>query len=385
MEWKPDLLGSGFESTTLPLGHDDEGPVVATLVKHIPDDDPGMRTVRAHHAEHSEPRHWWNRLFASRTHASGQQPSFAFLAVHGWNDYFYQTELARHVSLAGGAFYALDLRKYGRSLRTWQTFGFTSTLHVYSEDLNAAVHAIRQDLAEHAEHDASHLHIPLIVYGHSTGGLIVPLWIKDHHPEVAGLVLNSPWIELQMSTNTRLAAAPLVDALAKRSPKSVIPQSDTGFYQRVLTGYIGEEEDLASLRKPLDPRDPAEPEDDPFFAGGWHPDPRLRHAPSWPVRAAWLSAVLAGHAEVAQGLNLTMPILLLTSAESVSGNEWSDAFRRADGVLSVKQIWKRVPYLGSDVHLVKLSGAIHDVTLSRFSVREKAFNRIARFCASIVA
>lgn len=53
-----------------------------------------------------------------------RNPAFAFLAVHGWNDYFYQTELARYVDSIGGAFYAVDLRKYGRSLREGQTFGY---------------------------------------------------------------------------------------------------------------------------------------------------------------------------------------------------------------------------------------------------------------------
>ena len=34
--WRPDVLGEGFEQLTLPLGSDDEGEVVATLVRHLP-------------------------------------------------------------------------------------------------------------------------------------------------------------------------------------------------------------------------------------------------------------------------------------------------------------------------------------------------------------
>ena len=39
------------------------------------------------------------------------------LYVHGWSDYFFQKRLARFWTDQGARFYALDLRKYGRSLR----------------------------------------------------------------------------------------------------------------------------------------------------------------------------------------------------------------------------------------------------------------------------
>ena len=34
--WRPDVLGPGFEQLTLPIVDDDEGEVVATLVRHRP-------------------------------------------------------------------------------------------------------------------------------------------------------------------------------------------------------------------------------------------------------------------------------------------------------------------------------------------------------------
>lgn len=44
-EWHPDILGNGFEQQTLPLGTDDEGEVVATLVRAMP--HPGARLFGA--------------------------------------------------------------------------------------------------------------------------------------------------------------------------------------------------------------------------------------------------------------------------------------------------------------------------------------------------
>ena len=34
-QWRADVLGEPFEQLTLPLGEDDEGPVLATLVRAL--------------------------------------------------------------------------------------------------------------------------------------------------------------------------------------------------------------------------------------------------------------------------------------------------------------------------------------------------------------
>ena len=78
------------------------------------------------------------------------------------------------------------------------------------------------------------------------------------------------------------------------------------------------------------------------------------------------------------------PVLVLTSARSITGETWTEGFRAADSVLDVAQIWKRVPDLGAHTTLVKLEDAVHDVTLSRRDVRERAFGEIARFVRAYV-
>ncbi len=82
-ELSPDLLGEPFFAETIDFPSDDEGPVVATLVR-----------------------------------ARCDQPTRkAVLHVHGFADYFFQTEYAAWWLERGYDFYAIDLRKYGRSLR----------------------------------------------------------------------------------------------------------------------------------------------------------------------------------------------------------------------------------------------------------------------------
>ena len=84
------------------------------------------------------------------------------LYLHGWNDYFFQTHIADYLSEIGYDFYALDLRRYGRSIRPGQLRGFITNLDDYSVELDAAADVIA------ADHDR------LLLMGHSTGDWWLP-------------------------------------------------------------------------------------------------------------------------------------------------------------------------------------------------------------------
>ena len=111
-KWVPDILGAPFEQLTLLLGTDAEGDVVATLVRSRP-----------------------------RAAALAPLVDVDVLYVHGWSDYFFQTDLARFWNRLGARFYALDLRKYGRSMRQGQTPGYVASLDEYDADIAAALDA----------------------------------------------------------------------------------------------------------------------------------------------------------------------------------------------------------------------------------------------------
>ena len=57
------------------------------------------------------------------------------LYVHGFTDYFFQTELADFLAARGLPFYALDLRKCGRARRPGQTAHYVSDLALYDAEL----------------------------------------------------------------------------------------------------------------------------------------------------------------------------------------------------------------------------------------------------------
>ncbi|MEE6273585.1 alpha/beta hydrolase [Georgenia sp. MJ206] len=336
--WAADVLGAGFVARTLPLHEDDEGDVVATLVRHVPAEDP-----------RSDP---------------APTPTFTVLYLHGWNDYFNQRELAREWSALGGAFYGLDLRKYGRSLRVHHTRGYVDSLSVYDEDIHAALAVIR------AEHGADQ---PLVLMGHSTGGLTAALWAHRHPGALRALVLNSPWLELQGSSLMRTLSQPVVDRLARYQPKAVLPLIDLGHYARTLAGMATDSDSDV----------PADDADDPFVVG-WGLEPAWR-LPSASVRPGWLSAVMAGHQQVAAGLSITAPVLLLTSDKTIIGTRWSEDMRAADVVLDVDLMTRRALQLGEVVTVVRVPGAIHDVTLSAAPARARAYAELRRWTRAYVA
>jgi alpha-beta hydrolase superfamily lysophospholipase len=306
-----DVLGEPYLAETLELPPDDEGEVVATLVSR-------------------------------RTEGGSRK---AVLHLHGFCDYFFQTVAADFWVAQGYDFYALDLRKYGRSLRPHQTPNFAADLADYHPELDEAYRLV-------TERDG---HDHVVLSGHSTGALIGTLWADARRLELAGVVLNSPWLDLNGSFWIRTAATKAIDQVGARRPYQLIPRSVTGLYGKSLHRDHDGEWDFDLAWKPLE---------------------------SWPVFAGWLRAVRRGHAAVHRGLALTAPTLVLSSDRSLHPRSWEPAVDEADIVLDVDLMAKWVPRLSRHVTLVRVPGARHDVTLSRQPARDRVFDELARFVAA---
>jgi alpha-beta hydrolase superfamily lysophospholipase len=303
-----DVLGAPYLAETIALEDDDEGAVVATLVSR-PADRPTGRAV---------------------------------LHVHGFADYFFQVGAADYWVGRGYDFYALDLRKYGRSLREHQTPNFVTDLAHYYPELDEAYRRV-------TERDG---HDHVVVTGHSTGGLVTPLWASDHQPALAAMVLNSPWLDLQGSRLLRTAGTTAIDQIGLRRPYLAVPRDVSGFYARSLH---------------------ADHEGEWAFDLAWKP------LESWPVYAGWLRAVRRGHARAHRGLHVPAPVLVLTSAESSHPKEYGEIATRTDIVLDVELIRRWAHRLADHVTLVRVQGAVHDVFLSREAVRTQAFDEVSRW------
>ncbi|WP_167855473.1 alpha/beta hydrolase [Hymenobacter fodinae] len=303
-DYVPDLLGEGFEQLTITPDDspDYEGPVVSTLVRHLAE-GPSTRAV---------------------------------LYVHGFNDYFFQRELALNYGAHQFNFYALDLRKYGRSIRSHQRPNNVRDLREYFHDLDAALARVR------AEGNTT-----IVLSGHSTGGLIVSLymWYRKAKAGVAAMVLNSPFLEMHQPWLLRKFGIPMMKRLGARWPDMALKAN--------LSPIYGE-----SLHR--------------SFQGEW--DYNLDWKPNrvFSMNAGWLRAIRWGHAQVRRALGIEVPILVLHSDRTARRGHREDVFE-TDVVLNVAHIRELAPWLGTRVTTHALEGAIHDVFLSREKVRAEAY------------
>lgn len=316
MEWHTDILGDDFAACAFEAAGPDGVVRTATLVRHVP------------------------------AAGAGRVPRRAVLFLHGWSDYFFNEELAKFWTGQGFAFFALDMHNHGRSLRPGTHGGYVADLADYDAEITAAL-GIIEALGPKGSPSP-----PVTLMGHSTGGLIAALWSSRHPGGVAQLVLDSPWLEMHGSPALRRAAKTMLGPWARFRPESVIRLPERAFYWRSISSAA---------------------------EGEWLLDDNYRPPQAFPVRAGWLSAVLAGQSRVARGLKIDAPILVLISGASANGMFWQESMRRSDAVLDVNTIALRALSLGRTVTLERIDGALHDVFLSAPAVRADAYARLARW------
>ncbi|WP_277210178.1 alpha/beta hydrolase [Isoptericola croceus] len=311
LAWEPDVLLDGFVSAPL-------GP--ATLVR--PDARPGA--------------------------ARG-----VVLHVHGYNDYFFQTHLADAVRDAGYAFYAVDLRRGGRSLlRPSDDAGaeaglpphFTTSLREFGVDLDAALRQVR--MLEPG--------LPVAVHAHSTGALTTTMWSHARGgdgPEA--LVLNSPFLDLAGSWLSRQVNTGVLGVLGRLRPLAVVSTHPSVYatYQHADNG------------------------------GRWRFDTRLKKPEGQPARAAWLRAVRRAQLRLARGLDVACPVLAARSAVSGPDSPDNPGLDWQDTVLDTAQIARLVPRLGADVTEIVVADAVHDLSLSADGPRRQYLGAVTQFLA----
>ncbi len=282
--WRPDPFLAGFEALELVSPADYDGPVVATLVR-LP---------------------------------APQAPRGAVLYVHGFSDYFFQRHMAERFALEGYAFYALDLRKHGRSLRGRQHPNFCKSIAEYYEDLDRAIETIGA---------------PVLLAGHSTGGLVCSLYAREggRRSEVKALWLNSPFFDFHVSD--------------WRRPQMHLAAATGRFFPFIHHAA------------------PFPPNYTDALLEEWEFDVRLKPRHGFPLYYGWIGAVADAHARVHRGLGLECPVLSMHSD-------------RADIVLDWRGIarWSRM--LGPNVSVLAFPGGWHDLVLSPRPIREAVFSQL---------
>ncbi|WP_062377738.1 serine aminopeptidase domain-containing protein [Demequina pelophila] len=255
-----------------------------------------------------------------------EHPRAAFLHVHGYNDYFFQTHLAQWAHAQNLAFFAVDLRNAGRSLSEGDVPHFMTDVAEHGDDLETAAAAIGETYPS----------TPLIVHAHSTGGLSAAIWAADRPaPALAGLILDSPFLHSHFTPRQRLALR-AVPAMAKATPQRIVSSGPSTYGKRMHVDN----------------------------GGRWSFDTTWKNAAGVPVRAAWLHAVRQAQARVARGLDVDVPVLVARSARSGPDSPDNPLLDSEDTVLDVEALRRLGERLGRNVTSVAIEGGVHDLTLS---------------------
>ncbi len=312
--WGPDIL-PGFESEFIKMPDAFDGPVRCTLIRKL----------------------------------APRKTKKAFLYVHGFNDYFFQSEMGQRMVDSGYNFYAVDLRRYGRSRLPWQYPFNVRKMDEYFGDIDSALSRIRRDG-----------NTDITLGGHSTGGLTVCYFaaMRGRRTGVNRVVTDSPFLEWNFSPFMRNIVAPMIGAFSPLSPNAKIKQGHCdGYAYSLLKQYDGEWE--------------------------YNTDWKMIYSP--PVTMSWVGAITHAQKQTMKHKDwVTVPLLIMTSSRAINGCNYTPEFSTGDCVLNPHDIRRRGEQLGVDsLRMVcVIDSGLHDLILSRKPVRDNAYDAMFRFMRS---
>lgn len=307
--WHPDIL-SGYEARYVNQGISFDGPCRSTIVR---------------------------KLCADTSHK-------AYLYIHGFNDYFFQREMGEIMVDSGYNFYAVDLRRYGRSKEPWQYPYNIRDVKEYFDDIDSALMQIRRDG-----------NTDITLSGHSTGGLTVAYYAAERGSDagIDRVVTDSPFLEWNFSAFMRNFGAPTIEFLGKIFKNSKIKQGHCdGYAYSLLKQYHGEWE--------------------------YNTDWKMIYSP--PVTFSWVGAINRAQSKLMKkAKNIDVPILVMHSSRKIDGCGWTPEFQTGDAVLDPEMIQKRGEKLGKVRMVCTIDSGLHDLILSKPSARKAAYDSIFYF------
>jgi alpha-beta hydrolase superfamily lysophospholipase len=287
-------------------------------------------------------------VLVRRPHPAGTAVA-GVLYVHGFVDHFFQTHLADFYEHHGLRCYAIDLRRHGRSMRPHQLPCDIHDIDELIADVDAAIDVLT------AEEGIDWL----LVNGHSTGGLVAALHAHRgaRRDAVSALFLNSPFLDMNVPAWQERVLEPVLSALGRVAPGVCLPGLSTVYGESLHADHHG----------------------------SWRYDTRWKPVEGFPTRAGWLRAIHRAQAEVARGLAIDVPVLVLHSSRSLRASTWTPEANRADTVLDVADMVRLAPRLGTDVVCREVPDGMHDLVLSDPPARERTFELLGDWLQGVRA
>lgn len=272
----------------------------------------------------------------------------AVLYIHGYVDYFFQDHLAQWYVDHGFDFYALELRKYGRSILPHQRPNHIRKINDYYEEITQAIKLIK-------DRDKHHF---LLVNGHSTGGLISSMYANfgSQKKRIDGLFLNSPFLEFNIPAY-QLKMLPYVAKIGRVFPEFVFPLFSDSVYGR-------------SLHKE--------------HWGRWSFSKKFKPLDGFRIYFGWFRAIYQAQQQLQKESNIDAPILVFHSDKTSFKKKRDPEIFESDVVLNVEHIKKYSASLGKQVTIIEVKGAMHDVFLSKDEVQDYAFNKLKHWLAAVL-
>lgn len=298
-----DILNNGFRQATIVQQPDYEGSVTCTMIQKL----------------------------------APAKSKKAILYVHGFNDYFFQEEMADRFIKEGYNFYAVDLRKYGRSWLANQKMNNVRDLSEYFADIDTVLGIMKSEGSE-----------KILLSGHSLGGLTVSLYANERKgkEQFDAIFLNSPYFDLKINSLVKKTAIPLIVKRAENHPQTSIDLEISHLY--------GE-----SLHKSAH--------------GEWTYNLSWKPIEVPPVNYGWVRAVHNGLEKLSQGLQINKPVLILYSAKSIQEKKWSDSMFTGDAVLNVEEIAAKAKNIEGQFSIEAVQDGLHDLMLSKKPVRDEVY------------
>lgn len=309
ISWHPDIL-PGYEARYVNQGEAFDGPCRSTIVRKL-----------------------------------CKTPSTkAFLYIHGFNDYFFQSEMGERFVDSGYNFYAVDLRRYGRSKEPWQYPFNIRNQKEYFADIDSALVQMRKDG-----------NTDITLGGHSTGGLTVAYFGAEKGDQVGvdRIVTDSPFLEWNFNSFMRNIAAPTIGFFGKIFKNAKIKQGHCdGYAYSLLKEYYGE--------------------------WTYNTDWKMVYSP--PVTASWVGAINTAQSKLMKkAKNIKVPILVMHSSRKIDGCNYTPEFQTGDAVLDPFMLQKRGEKLGTVRVVCAIDSGLHDLILSKERARDTAYDSIFSF------
>ncbi|WP_115461311.1 alpha/beta hydrolase [Winogradskyella aurantiaca] len=260
------------------------------------------------------------------------------LYLHGYIDYFFHAHLGEKFNENNFDFFALDLRKHGRSLMPHQHPNYCKDLKEYFEEISIAIKTIKTQ------------NTSLFLLAHSTGGLTASYYMNYGNEKdlVSGLILNSPFLDFNLSKLEKAMSLLVARIIGKVSNYAKIEGTISPAYAK-------------SVHKD--------------HHGIWDFNLEWKPIKGFPTYFKWLEAIAKAQKKLDKS-DIQVPTLIMHSSGSLKMSKYSKEAMSHDIVLNIEDIKRVGKKLGEKVTMVQIDNAQHDIFLSPKPVRDIGFDKM---------